>query len=134
MTCIQQKLKNSPGFFQKKAETAADLPPTPIKKRSTQMPMQKMLFKGLISAKYADKELETESEMDASKPSSVASTTNCSPQKEIESPSKKSGDASLHLNQCTQEKMKNPTKASSPRKKMDSPNFSKVGLGNYFYD
>jgi hypothetical protein len=128
MTSIQQKLKNSPGFFKKKAETMADLPPTPIKKRSTQMPMQKMLFKGLISAKYADNDLETESGMDAEQGSNV--TANSSPRKDMESPSKKSVTVSVPVIEST---VKNPSYAS-PMKNMESPTARKMGLGNIFKD
>jgi hypothetical protein len=128
MKSIQQKLKNSPGFFKKKPETTADLPPTPIKKRSAQMPMQKMLFKGLISAKYADKDHETESEMDAGQRSSV--TSNSTPQKGIESPSKESATTCAPLIESV---VKTPSYAS-PQKKMESPTVRKTGLGNTFKD
>lgn len=121
MVSIKQKLKNSPGFFKKHAETSAELPPTPRKTKTANMPMQKMLFKDLISAKYADKDLESEKKMDSSKQSSIASTPiNSSPIKKMSSPSKVSPQKKM-------ESLRN----SSPQKKMDSPTSRKMGLGNF---
>lgn len=88
MVSIKQKLKNSPGYFKKQAHSTAELPPTPRKKKTASIPMQKMLFKDLISAKYVDKELETtEVKVDEISHSSIeCSPMNSSPIKQAESP------------------------------------------------
>lgn len=88
MVSIKQKLKNSPGYFKKHAESTAELPPTPRKAKAASMPMQKMLFKDLISAKYVEKDLEkNENKMDASSLSNLeCSPMDSSPLKKVESP------------------------------------------------
>ena len=78
MSSIKRKLENSPGYFKKHAESTVELPPTPRKAKAVPVPMQKMLFKDLISAKYFDKDLGNDSLKDE-KLEMLNKSVECSP-------------------------------------------------------
>ena len=86
MVSIKQKLKNSPGYF-KKQESIVELPPTPKKAKTGRMSMKKTLFKDLISAKYAEKDLLKDTQFDNITKSSVeTSPFHSNVQSPVESP------------------------------------------------